>query len=502
MKKDLLQSKKFKYGSIAYAITALVIVLVIIVNALVLSIASKFGWYTDMTNSDLFTLSDSVKELLSEVDKDVRIIFCSDPDELMADKLYMQYIHKTAKNLEEEFDNITVEYHDVIKEYNFFKRYADTAASNIYTTSVIVESGSEFRLIGPKDFFMFDQGEEDSPWAYKGEKKFAASILQVTAADAPGVLFTTNHGETIGNKASSLISLFNEAGYTVDTIDLKKEEIPEDCRIIIINDPKYDFQGYEAGDDSYNEISKLDRFLDGLGALMVFADHKSTKDFTNLNEFLEEWGIAFEHETIAVDKENSLSKDGTKIKAAYEKTALGASFYYDMITSLDTMPDTVSSSSMPINILWEQDPSESGTKQVVSVLSTHDTAEFMKNNEVVGSGSRSIMTLSCDKIIVNHEQSLTTDYIYSYVFACGSPSFVSNENLNSNSRGNSDIIYSAMRAVGVEYLIADIEFKQFDNTELNITTAQATRWTAIIAIVPPAIIAIAGITVRIKRKNT
>ena len=126
----------------------------------------------------------------------------------------------------------------------------------------------------------------------------------------------------------------------------------------------------------------------------------------------------------------------------------------------------------------------------------------MKDGESQGTGSRSLMAIARDKIIVNNENSINADYIYSYVFASGSPSFVTDQYLTSNSYGNADIIYAAMRAVGRENALADLTYKPFDNTTLTITTAQSTRWTVVIAVIPPAIIAIAGVAVRIKRKNT
>ena len=502
MKKSFFSSKKFKYGSVAYTITVLAVVLVIVLNVVFSSLASKYMWYTDMTKSDLFTLSDALIEMLSDTNEEVKIIFCADPDELMSDSTtYMRYIYKTAQLLEAEFDNITVECHDVIKEYNFFKKYADTAASNIYTTSIIIESGSEFRLMAPEAFFIFDTEDTSKAWAYNGEKKFAAAILQVTASDTPLVCFTEKHGETLAADAQAMISLFSDAGFAVDTIDLSTEEIPEDCRIIVINNPKYDFIGMEAESEGANEIAKLDSFLDGLGALMVFEDYKSASSLVNLNEFLEEWGISFDAGAYLIDKEHSVSVDGGTIVAEYEKSGLGASIYNDM-SNLDTMPRTLSKNSMPLNLLWEQNSNESGTKQVYSVLSSYDTAECVRNGETESTGSRTLMAIAREKIIVNNENSAETDYLYSYVFASGSPSFVTGDYLTSNSYGNSDILYAAMRAVGRENLLADIAYKEFDDIELTITTAQALRWTVTIAVIPPVIVAIVGIVVKIKRKNT
>lgn len=502
MKKGFFQTKRFKYGVVAHSVTALVIVLAVALNVVVYSLASHFGLYTDMTSSDLFTLSDAMKDMLRDTDNEVKIIFCADPDELMADTQYMQYIYKTAENLEAEFDNITVECHDVIKEYNFFKQFKDTEASTIHTDSVIITSGTEFRLMQPEAFFIFDTENSSLAWAYNGEKKFAAAILQVTATDVPKVLFTEQHGETLTSDAAALVNLFVDAGFAVDTVNLAKENIPEDCRIVVINNPRYDFIGMEAESESANEIAKLDNFLDGLGALMVFEDYRYSENLVNLNELLEEWGIGFEHGAYLTDDEHSVSIDGATIVSEYEESGIGASIYMDMTQNLDTMPRTLSKNAMPVNILWEENAVESGTKQVYSVLSSYDTAKLRVDGKTEDAESRSLMAIARDKIIVNNENSLNADYIYSYVFASGCPSFVSDQYLTSNSYGNADIIYAAMRAVGRENLLADLKYKEFDDTELAITTSQATGWTVVFAVIPPAIIGIAGIAVRIKRKNT
>ena len=496
MKKSFFKSKKFKYGSVATAITVLTIVLVMVVNIIFSTFAARFMWYSDMTNSDIFTLSDALEDVigptLDEVassGRELKIIFCADPDEIESGSTeYMPYIYKTAKLLEAKFDAVKVECHDVIKEYNFFKKYANTAASNIYTTSIILECGDEFRLMAPEAFFIFDSEDTTKAWAYNGEKKFAAQILQIASTENPLVCFTTEHGETLAADAASLRALFEDAGFEVRSIDLSKESVPDDCRIVVINNPKYDFIGMEAESEEANEIAKLDAFLDRLGALMVFEDYRSAADLVNLNEYL-------------VDYEHSTSVDGSTIVAEYEESGLGASIYDDM-TTLDTMPRTLSKNSMPIDLLFTEKATESGTKQVYSVLSSYDTAECIRGGVTESTGSRTLMAISREKVIVNNEQSLTADHVYSYVIACGAPSFVKNDYITSKSYGNQDIVYSAMRAVGRENLLADLAYKEFDDVELTITTAQAMRWTVTFTVLPPLVIAVCGVVVRIKRKNS
>lgn len=496
--KGLFSSKKFKYGSAATALTVLTVALIVLANVIFSALSSKFLWYADMTKSEIYTLSDATIEYLSGVDSEINIYFACEPDELSEGTYseYTKYVYQTALLLADRFDNINVECHDVIREYDFFKPYRDTAASAIATTSVIIESGTEFRLYNLDAFFIFDENYENI-WAYNGENKMVSGILQVTSSDMPVVCFTSEHGEkSIENEQISQI--FTDAGFEVRTIDLSREDIPEDCRIVISYGPVYDFIGREAESGQANEISKLDSFLDNYGCFLIFADYENAVKLSNLNEFLEEWGIRFDTGLYVRDYDHSTSVDGITVVSEYvkdEDAALGASLYSD-IASLDTMPKTVCRYGMPINILWSEGGGLTGTRQVFPVLKTYDTADTIKGGEVTATGQRNLMTLSRDKVIIDNQ------YYFSYVLACGTTDFASSENLISDAYANSDILYSAIRALGKERILSDIPYKAFDKTEVTITTSQANSWTVAMTAVLPVIVAAAGIVVYIRRKNS
>ena len=80
--KSYNQNRKLRYGGISVALTAAFISLVIISNVVFTAFAEKFRWYIDMTPEQLYTVSDECIDLLDDVDKDVKILFCSDPDTL------------------------------------------------------------------------------------------------------------------------------------------------------------------------------------------------------------------------------------------------------------------------------------------------------------------------------------------------------------------------------------------------------------------------------------
>ena len=500
-KTGYLASKKFRYGSTATAITVFTVALVVLANVIFTALSEKYLWYADMTEKEVYSLSDATKKYMEEITSPVNIYFAAQPDEISEGTYseYTKYVYRTAQLLAQEFDNINVECHDVYREYNFFKPYAESAATKIAPTSVIVESGTEFRVMLIDSFFIFDDNYQNI-WGYTGENKLVSAIYQVTASDMPIVCFTKGHGETSGEKRA-IHTMFSDAGFDVREIDLSLEDIPADCRIIIADAPLYDFIGREAESESANEIAKLDTFLDSYGCFMIFADYEKSANLVNLNEFLEEWGISFRSNTYLRDYDHATSVDGITVIAEYvdkdsaEDGALGASLYAD-ISELDSMPKTVCRYAMPVDILWKEGGGLTGTRQVFPVLKSYSSSEVRRGEETLSSGSETIMTLSRDKVIINNEN------YYSYVLACGSASFTSSDYLLSNAYANSEILRSAMLAMGRERILTDIPYKAFDKTDITITTKQANAWTVLFTAALPVCISAAGVFVYVRRKHS
>lgn len=485
-----LNRKKRVYYAKSGAIIAMVLALAVVVNVAVFALGSHFRWYIDMSKGQVYSLSAATKELLADAESEVNIYFTVEPDKIGSSSPYLFYVYQTALELEKTFDFINVSCIDVVKHPGFYKPYYNSAAQDIKTTSVLVTSGTEFRLFNIDAFFITN--EDGKIWAYQGEYKFASAVLSMTAADMPTVCFTTAHGERVGSDASALTSLFEDAGYNVKTVDLTKEDIPEDTRIVIVNNPVYDFAGFGAG---VSEIDKLDAFLDGYGCLMVFAAPERAANLVNLGELLTEWGIGFTTDTYVKDSANSVSVDGREIVAAYEEEGLGASLYLD-ISSLDSMPKTIVKNAMPLKMLWERNDALDGVRDVSPVLSAHDGAEAVSGEGNADASGAPLMLLSRETRINNNE------YYYSYVIACGSAEYNNSEYLNAKSYANRDILYSAMRITGRERILADIPYKVLDDTSIDITTAQANNWTVALTAVIPAVIAVCGIAVWVRRKNS
>ncbi len=499
MRNNFFQSRKFKYGSVATAFTIAFVAIVVIFNIVFTALANKYMWYIDMTAEKTFTLSEEAKDIMSDIKNDVNIYFASEPDVLMntgSTAFYTRYVYTTALQLQEEFDNVHVECVDVLKRPSFFREFYTTAATDIDSDSVVVESNGEVRVFTYNSFFTYnDPNDVSTVWAYSGEKKLISGIMQVTQTDTPKVVFTTEHGEDFGT-AGALASIFTDNGFEVETANLANDELDDDCRILVIYNPLYDFIGVEAEDSSKNEIAKIDRFLDGYGCLLVFNDAGNVENLTNLNELLEEWGISYTADTYVRDADHSMSVDNYSIIAEYQRDTLGGSLYNDL-NALATPPKTIISKASPINILWESGGGLSGTRRVSPVLTSYDTAELVENGQASGeTGVYNLVTISQESVIENNE------YFYSYVFAFGSPTFAATNYLYSNAYANEDILSAAMKAAGRERVLAALTFKPFDSTELTVTTKEANNWTVAMTLVLPVIAAGCGLIIITRRKHS
>ncbi len=489
---NLLKNKRFKYGSLSVVLTVVFIVLVFAANTVFNAIASANMWYIDMTGEEVYSLSEEtvalIDENLSDIENDIKIIFCQPKDTIESD-YKSNMVYNCAKLFAERYDFIDIEFYDIVRHPESVTPYLTTEISEIKTYNVIITNGSQSQVYTTDGFFTVDS-ETNTIFAFDGEYTIATAIMRMHG-ELPIACFTSGHGETV--EGSNIYKLFEEAGFSVRIIDLSKDDIPDGTMAVVINNPRYDFLGAE---DSVNEISKVDKFLDGFGALMVFVD-ASERELPELSEFLSEWGIAFGNALIR-DYSSSLSVDGTELVCEYASDGVGSQITTSL-RSLETIPKTVVSYARPVEILFANENS----RDVSAVLRTSSagTAEAVSfdgdaSADAKGeTGVYDLMAVSVEKRYVENEPH------YSYVLAAGTSSFTDDKYISGANYGNRDVLFSAMKTFGKKAVPLNIEFKQLDDDALDITTAEANRWSVVIVVLPCALVSIAGIVVYIRRKR-
>ena len=546
--------QKLRYGSVSLAITAGVLAVVLLLNVAVSALCVGRRWFIDLTHDQLYTMTDEADRVLGETiasanatrseDEPVKvdIIFCADPD-IVCGNTYLKAVYYTALEMQKAYsDTITVSTRDVWNNPSSVDEFRVSAHSSIYQTNVIVASGTEFRVYNARSFYMFDEESgSDNPWAYNGEKILIKAIAAVTRAEAPICAVTVNHGEPFATEEgraqySEFLNVLQRSGYDVIYLDLSKDAIPEDCRLIVTFDPTQDF----IYGDEVNELTKLEGFLRQTNSFMLFADADTPK-LTNLEEFLEPWGVKIQRDGDAnyeiVDPASKLDGEGTTIVAQYETGGMSAVITEDLVSNGGS-PKVVFKNATSITysdtyrVAYEPADETNGTvgfsygsyskngisRMMFNIFSTSDSAfayarpwgtndrRTDENGDLWQNANApfSLMTVTRQMKDVTEGNTGSSEYLTSYVCAFGSTAFASNEILSGNTYGNTDVLLETLRMIGKEVEPIGLEFKPLYDPAISSSHHSPTApvvWTVVLILLPVIAFAVGGCVVLVKRKN-
>ena len=459
----------------------------------------------------------------------VNIYFCADPDNLMGNSA-QRYIYETALSLADEFDFINIEYLNWRYNPSTVAKYK-SAGSSVNSYSVIVDAdnyyteGANWMAYSQSKFFANDSN--GNTVGYNGERVLASAILSVCSADTPIAYVPTNHSEAFYD--DSLLDTLAYSGYKIVTCDLsdKDFEFSEQGRLLVIYNPRTDFASDSAL--GVDEIAKIDEFLSKSNSMMVFMD-PSSPVLPNLEEYLETWGIVFDrttddsgniHSCIVNDAQNSLTSDGYTIKGEYV-TSGGLGYritegmlengYFPGVIFPETMPIKISDTFLEKRFESQESVSkdytfyhadlDGGERYVYDVFTAHGTAYSMANGvEVDKETDYKLMTVSV-KLNSVGDSTGQTDPKNSYVLCSGSLKFATQDYLESGVYGNSDVLVSAAKIMGVDIIPASgVDFKYFQSYDMSdITDAEANQYTVLLAVLPPVIVFAIGVFVLVRRR--
>ena len=450
-----------------------VITVAIIILAIALSLVlGYFGLHNtlflDLTYEGFYTLTDVMKEecaFIEELDGKVEIIFCNDPDRLVAQTV-TRIVYFMSVMLDNSFENIEMRTVNVALNPTAVSKYKTTSLAEIGPSDVIIAYGDRYRVVNAEVFWYRDSQSE--LFSYNGEYKMASLLKSVTAFSNSGTAsayFVIDHGESFYDKEKpeenrellNFVHVLEDAGLTVKTLNLSAEDIPDDCALLVINNPRSDFlPDPDKLNDFYyvSPLEKIDRFLlSDYGSLMVAKDHAI--ELPLLEEFLGEWGFDFE---------NALVKDGgsyiadpddtkTQIIGAYNTDENGYGMgIYSEFASLPSAPKFVVTDTGYIKCSFGASDTilengASGTTRIYSpIIFTSDKATaYTKDDEgnysllYSNEGQKELVGVTVRKQL----NSTTNENKYSYVMCANSAEFFSNSFVGSSAYSNYDVLVAA-----------------------------------------------------------
>ena len=525
MRKRIIRSKRARYGGMTVLLTVLLIAVVVLGNVLMSTLARRYSWYTPMTGSADYRVTEACYSLLDATlgkqDKQVKVIFCDTAENVEASST-TSYVYRTAKELQARYPGkLEIECHNIwlnpdsVRKYTSYRNpvlqedtdsteegsegeQESTQTVTIKSTSVIVAGEDYYRVYDHSEFFVFENGNTSNLWAYQGERKLAAGILHAIDPDSPVVCLTNNHGEVFYDY--ELLYLLDDAGYTLRYIDLYKDSIPANCRLIVSYNPNSDLTVSD-GASATSEIDILNAFLETSGNSFLVFIEDGTPELPNFEAFLRDWGVEtlYSEDTngnrfryMVQNASQSLTSDGYTIYG----DAAAAGHAGELIAGLNRKAVFKNATALRAANGFVSAGDGSYTKEnrtVYGLYGSGSGAVAWANGKPVDAARSMLMTLT---------EQTNAEGGKSFVGVCASVDFASEDFLQSAVYGNTDTMMRLFTDLGKANTPEGLTIKPFQSKGIStITTAQMWRWTVILAAIPAVVCTVLGVVVLIRRRR-
>ena len=271
-------SKQVRYGGYAILSSIGAVVALVLVNL----IADQLQLQADVTESGLFTLGEQSLQLLDELESDVTIyqVAPAGRENLEHRAVLERYARRSRL--------VTVTTMDAERNPALANRYEDEG-QRARNGSLVVESGSRFRVIPPTDLIDYSQQFRQRT-GLKIEQAVTSALLYVTTGDLPTIYTLEGHGEAplfeLGSPQAgvNLRDLLELENYTLESVDLVTEAaVPADADLLLILAPEQDLDA--------DELERILAYLDA-GGRMVFVKLPFIAPPPNFGRLLERYGVA------------------------------------------------------------------------------------------------------------------------------------------------------------------------------------------------------------------
>lgn len=282
---EIIKNKWLRKTTFTILLIAVVIVAYLAIN---LGVEALDITDIDLTKEKLYSLSNESKNRIKDINKEINIyMFGYEEDSSVVD---------LAKQYSKYKDNIKVEIISTSNRPDLAQKY-NIESSDQENQTVVFECEGRNIKASSYDFFTYDYTTYE--YIDLTEQKITNSILGVTLENAPKIYFLTGHSEYGLNDyfqtlSDALKSEINE----VETLDLLvKNQIPEDCKALIIAAPTTDFTDYET--------ALIIKYVENGGNILWLSDYSNSGTLSNTQKILDLYGINVLNNGIVVEQDTS-----------------------------------------------------------------------------------------------------------------------------------------------------------------------------------------------------
>jgi len=266
----------FRGGIYALAVSAVAIALVIIINL----VAGKLNINIDLTETGLFTLNDKTVEFVSTVEDEIKLYYFKQTGTEYPE------IDQVLERFDGLNKKITLVEVDPVLHPNYASALVgDEAAATLQYNSVIVsnETNGRSKIVLASEMIVttLDYVNYTQTYTSDVEGQIGAAIKYVTTEELPVMYVMGGHNEVAVTEVQKSLFLKNNIEMK-DYSSTTGAEIPEDCDILFINYPEYDF--------TQAQVDAVKAYLVAGGKAIINLDYIAA-NFTNLKSLLGYYGV-------------------------------------------------------------------------------------------------------------------------------------------------------------------------------------------------------------------
>ncbi len=241
--KPNLQSTRMRYGSYRYAIIAVVLAILVVMNLAVNQLPSSF-LNIDLSSSSYYSIGEMTKSIVGNLEQDVSIYVLCDESEKdsIVDEMLKRYAQLS--------DHISISYVDTAVNPGFLEDYHATDAEE---GSLVVVSDLRSTVVDYDDLYeveydyytYYTTGTLSYTQSYDGEQLVTSAIDYVVSETLPILYVLTGHSEM--SLSSDITSQIQSLNIEVQELNLLTAEdgVPEDAGALLIYGPSLDLSADE-----------------------------------------------------------------------------------------------------------------------------------------------------------------------------------------------------------------------------------------------------------------
>lgn len=469
--KSSFQSRKFKGGAYATVISAVVILIVLLINLFV----QELGITKDLTADSRYSLTDETKELIKSIDQNITIYY------LVESGNEIDEFDRIVKNYDNINSKITVKYKDPVQYPKFASQYVE---DEIGTQSFLVvnEDTNAAKYIAYEDLLDYEINYTTYQYDVTGlkvEAQIDAAIAAVTNEDLPTVYTLTGHGET--SVSSYLSELLKDNNITATEFSsLTAQSVPEDCDVLLINMPQYDLTEEEAalikdylvqGGDAIFLVDYVTYTLPNVVSLLNYYGVDVVEGFVVERD--SQYTMSSRYPTLLVPKISSHEFVKNIKDKKYIIVPLGSG-----LTIRNDIRETV-----------ETDTILKTSDSAYSKININSTVAEKEENDISGPF---ILGVEAREAVGEEE---TRVAVYT------GKAFLEDQYLQTASFGNADLIINTINEMSDQENSLSIRSTSLDEPMVSMNTAQKNKIGLVVVVILPLLFLATGITVVVRRRR-